>query len=344
MKNDQKPRPGFAYQNLPYRFHAYYKDGEWDSGELVQDSEIKLSEAAVCLHYGQEIFEGLKAYRSSEGSINLFRPLLNAERMRDSAERMMMAPVPTELFLRAVQSVVQANQEWVPPYGKQETLYLRPLLIGTQAKVGVDPSSEYLFIVFATPVGSYYSGDLKPGKYLVSDFDRAAGLGTGAVKTGGNYAASLYPSHMAKAAGFSDALFLDPLEHRYIDETTGANFFGITKSGQFLTPKSPSILPSITKRSILVLAEEMGLHPAETKIPIDEIDDFVEAGAMGTAAVISPIGSITYQEKKHIIGSETTAGPFTQKLRDELIGIQFGDIEDRHNWLTSACASFPKKI
>lgn len=322
---------GFKYHDLPYRWVDEYKDGKWQGGHLTQDSNIVFNEAAEELHYGQEIFEGLKAYRRKDGGINLFRPDQNAKRMTNSAKRLLMQPYPEDEFVKAVKAVVKANQEFVPPYGSGGTLYIRPFMMGTQALVGVQRSENYIFRIYATPVGAYVKG-LHPMPYVVSDYDRAAPAGTGQAKTAGNYAGSLLPSLLAKKAGYADALYLDPAEHKYIDEFGGANFYGITKEGQFQTPKSKSILPSITKRSILVLAKELGLNPVETKIPVTDVDRFVEAGAMGTAAVISPVGSLTYKGKKHVFGDENKPGPVTQKLYDTLFGIQDGDVEDKHNW------------
>ena len=322
---------GFKYHDLPFRWVDKFQDGKWQGGQLTSDSTITFNEAAEELHYGQEIFEGLKAYRRKDGGINLFRPDQNAKRMTKSAERLLMEPYPEDKFIEAVKQVVLANQEFVPPYGSGGTLYLRPFMMGPQSIVGVAPSETYEFRIYATPVGAYVKG-LNPMPYVISDYDRAAPYGTGQAKTAGNYASSLMPSLLAKKAGFADALYLDPKEHKYIDEFGGANFFGITKDGQFQTPKSDSILPSITKHSILKIAADLGLDPIETKIPIDNIDQFAEAGAMGTAAVISPVGSLTYQDKKYSFGNEKEAGPITQKLYDTLTGIQFGDLEDKYNW------------
>lgn len=322
---------GFHYHDLPYRWTDTFKDGKWQGGHLTQDSNITFNEAAEELHYGQEIFEGLKAYRRKDDGINLFRPDQNAKRMTNSAKRLMMQAYPEDKFVEAVKAVVKANEEFVPPYGSGGTLYLRPFMMGTMPIVGVGASETYIFRIYATPVGAYVKG-LKPMPYTVSDYDRAAHAGTGQAKTAGNYASSLLPSIKAKKAGFADCLYLDPREHKYIDEFGGANFYGITKDGQFQTPKSQSILPSITKRSILEIAKDQGLNPIETKIPIADVDRFVEAGAMGTAAVISPVGSLTYQGKKHIFGSEEKPGPITQKLYDTLFGIQVGDLPDKFGW------------
>lgn len=324
---------GFQYHDLPYRFEDHFENGKWQGGQLTKNSTITLSEAAEVLHYGQEVFEGLKAYRTKDGHINLFRPDQNAKRMVNSAKRMMMEPYPEDSFVEAVKKVVLANEDFVPPYGSGGSLYIRPFMIGTEPVVGVTPSSSYTFHIYATPVGFYVKG-LNPMPYTVSKYDRAAAFGTGQAKTAGNYAGSLLPEVAAKKAGFADCLYLDPREHKYIDEFSGANFFGITKDKQFVTPKSNSILPSVTKRSLLQIADDLGLNPIETKLDINkDLDNLVEAGAMGTAAVISPVGSLTYNGKKHVFYSETEAGPVTTKLYNTLYGIQLGDIEDKHNWV-----------
>jgi len=322
---------GFHYRDLPYRFKAEFKEGKWQEGELTTDATMYLSEAAEVLHCGQEIFEGLKAYRQKDGSINLFRPEMNAKRFENSAQRMAMEAYPADKFVEAVKEVVRANEEFVPPYGTGGSLYLRPFMIGTESIVGVAPSTAFQFRIYATPVGAYVQG-LTPTPYLISDFDRAAFAGTGQVKTSGNYAGSLYPAMQAKKEGYADCLYLDPREHKYIDEFGGANFYGITKDGQFLTPKSDSILPSITKQSLFEIAEKQGLNPQETTIAVEDLDQFVEAGAMGTAAVISPVGSLTYHGEKYIF-NETEVGPKTQALYDELVGIQLGDRPAPEGWI-----------
>lgn len=323
---------GFQYWDLPYRYQAVYRDGEWHEDGLIEDSSLTFSEAAEDLHYGQEVFEGLKAYRCKDGSVNLFRPDMNAQRMENSAKRLSMVPFPKDKFVEAVKAVVKANQDFVPPYETGASLYLRPFMVGTEPMVGVKPSKTYVFRIFATPVGAYIKG-LTPMPYMVSDYDRAAYAGTGQAKTAGNYAGSLYPAMKAKAAGFADCLYLDPREHKYIDEFGGANFYGITKDGQFVTPKSDSILPSVTKKSILRIAERQGLNPVETQIKMADFDQFAEAGAMGTAAVISPVGSLTYKDQKYVPFSETEAGPVTKKLYEELLGIQYSEREDFDNWV-----------
>jgi branched-chain amino acid aminotransferase len=324
---------GFEYHDLPFRYRAVYRNAAWEQGELTTDSEIHLTEAASALHYGQQVFEGLKAYRRADGGVNLFRPDQNAARLNRSAARLMMPGFPEEEFVTAVQELVAANQDFVPPYGSGASLYIRPLLIGTGAVVGVKPADEYVLNIYATPVGAYYKGGLTPTAYVTSEYDRAAHGGTGQAKVGGNYAASMLPGDQAHGAGYSDVVYLDPRLHEYIEELGSANFFGITKDGCFLTPKSPSILPSITKYSLMDLAEEMGLRAEETAISINDLDQFEEAGAMGTAAVISPVGSITHRGEKHVFFSETAVGPKTQALYDRLTSIQVGDEEGPADWV-----------
>lgn len=326
---------GFEYHKLPYRYVSYYKDGQWDNGQLSEDATLHISEASPALHYGQQAFEGLKAYRTKDGSIQLFRPDRNAARLQATADRLLMPQVPTEQFIDAVKQVVKANEDYVPPYGTGATLYLRPLLIGVGDIIGVKPANEYIFTVFAMPVGAYFKGGLVPTNFIVSeDYDRAAPYGTGAAKVGGNYAGSLLPGKQAKSNGYSDVIYLDPATHTKIEEVGAANFFGITADNEFVTPLSPSILPSITKYSLLELAEKrLGMTVIEGDVPIAELDRFVEVGACGTAAVISPIGGIQFKDKRHVFYSETEVGPVTRRLYDELVGIQFGDIEAPEGWI-----------
>lgn len=326
---------GFEYHKLPYRYVSYYKDGQWDNGQLSEDATLHISEASPALHYGQQAFEGLKAYRTKDGSIQLFRPDRNAARLQATADRLLMPQVPTEQFIDAVKQVVKANEDYVPPYGTGATLYLRPLLIGVGDIIGVKPANEYIFTVFAMPVGAYFKGGLVPTNFIVSeDYDRAAPYGTGAAKVGGNYAGSLLPGKQAKSNGYSDVIYLDPATHTKIEEVGAANFFGITADNEFVTPLSPSILPSITKYSLLELAEKrLGMTVIEGDVPIAELDRFVEAGACGTAAVISPIGGIQFKDKRHVFYSEIEVGPVTRRLYDELVGIQFGDIEAPEGWI-----------
>ena len=325
---------GFSYIKTDYRFIARWKDGKWDNGELTTDSTLHIHEGSTALHYGQQCFEGLKAYRCKDGSINLFRPDQNAKRMQNTCERLLMPQVPTELFIRACKEVVKANEKWVAPYGTGATLYLRPFVIGVGENIGVRPAPEYLFCVFCCPVGAYFKGGMKPSNFLVTDYDRAAPHGTGGVKVGGNYAASLLPHKLAAKRQFADAIYLDPKTHTKIEEVGAANFFGITRDNKFITPRSDSILPSITKYSLLHLAKErLGMETIEGDVYINELDKFAEAGACGTAAVISPIGGIQYGDDFHVFYSETEVGPITKRLYDELTGIQFGDVEAPEGWI-----------
>ena len=325
---------GFSYIKTDYRFIARWKDGKWDNGELTTDSTLHIHEGSTALHYGQQCFEGLKAYRCKDGSINLFRPDQNAKRMQNTCDRLLMPQVPTELFIRACKEVVKANEKWVAPYGTGATLYLRPFVIGVGENIGVSPAPEYLFCVFCCPVGAYFKGGMKPSNFLVTDYDRAAPHGTGGVKVGGNYAASLLPHELAAKRQFADAIYLDPKTHTKIEEVGAANFFGITRDNKFITPRSDSILPSITKYSLLHLAKErLGMETIEGDVYINELDKFAEAGACGTAAVISPIGGIQYGDDFHVFYSETEVGPITKRLYDELTGIQFGDVEAPEGWI-----------
>lgn len=323
---------GFEFRETNGMFLAHYKDGAWNEGTIVKDSYLTISVGSTALHYGQQCFEGMKAYRSKDDRILLFRPESNAKRMQESASRVLMAQVPEELFLRGVKETVLANKEYVPPYGSGGTLYLRPLLIGVGHNIGVRPAPEYLFCVFCMPVGSYFKGGMHPVNFITTDYDRAAPQGTGRAKVGGNYAASLLANSEAVSQGYADCIYLDPLTHTKVEEVGAANFFGITKEGEFITPDSPSILGSITKYSLLQIAEDLGLEAKEEDVFVDELDRFVEAGACGTAAVISPIGAILHKGKKTVFHSESEVGPVTKKLYDHLTGIQFGDVEDKHGW------------
>ncbi len=326
---------GFSYMKLPYRYLAYYKNGQWEKGELTEDATLHMSESSPCLHYGQQAFEGMKAYRTKDGSVQLFRPDQNAKRLQRTSDRLLMPQVPTDMFIDAVKQVVRANEEYVPPYGTGGTLYIRPLLLGIGDIIGVKPADEYIFTVFAMPVGNYFKGGLQPTNFLIQEeYDRAAPHGTGAAKVGGNYAGSFVPGQYAKTNGFSDVIYLDPATHAKIEEVGSANFFGITVDNEFITPLSPSILPSITKYSLLYLAEHrLGMKAIEGDIFIDDLDKFVEAGACGTAAVISPIGGVQHGDEFHVFYSETEVGPVTRKLYDELTGIQFGDVKAPEGWI-----------
>ncbi|TFJ71033.1 branched-chain amino acid aminotransferase [Carnobacterium maltaromaticum] len=325
---------GFTYIKTDLRYLSYWKNGAWDAGAMTEDNQVHISEGSTALHYGQTAFEGLKAYRCKDGSINLFRADENAKRLQDSCRRLLMPEVPTDVFIKACVDVVKANEHFIPPYGTGGTLYLRPYIVGVGNNIGVNPAPEYLFSVFCMPVGAYFKGGLTPTNFVVSEYDRAAGHGTGAAKVGGNYAASLLPGEEAHQRQFSDCIYLDPISHTKIEEVGAANFFGITANNEFVTPLSPSILPSITKYSLLHLAEKrLGMIPVEGDVYIDQLERFVEAGACGTAAVISPIAGIQYGEDFHVFYSETEVGPVTRKLYDELCGIQFGDKEAPEGWI-----------
>lgn len=325
---------GFGYMKTDFRYVSMWKDGQWDEGKLVEDNRLTISEASTALHYGQQCFEGLKAYRRKDGQIQLFRPDQNAKRMNSSCRRILMPEIPEEKFIDACIQVVKANEAYVPPYGTGATLYLRPFMIGVGDNLGVKPAPEYLFCVFCVPVGPYFKGGLAPVNFTVAEYDRAAPYGTGAAKVGGNYAGSLLPHELAVKKGFADCIYLDPATHRKIEEVGAANFFGITKDDKFVTPKSPSILPSITKYSLMHIAKEyLGMVVEERDVFIDRLDEFKEAGACGTAAVITPIGGIECKGNLHIFYSETEVGPVTRKLYDTLCGIQFGDIDAPEGWI-----------
>ncbi len=325
---------GFSYMKTPWRFLAHWKNGSWDEGTLTEDNTLHISEGSPSLHYGQQCFEGLKAYGRKDGGVNLFRTDENSKRMNRSANRLQMPDVPTEMFIEAVKQVVKANREYVPPYESGATLYVRPLLIGVGDNIGVHPATEYIFTVFCMPVGPYFKGGMAPTNFIVSDYDRAAPRGTGAAKVGGNYASSLLPGEEAHARNFSDCIYLDPETHTKIEEVGSANFFGITHDDVFITPKSPSILPSITKYSLLYLAEHhFGMKTEEGDVFVSDLDRFKEAGACGTAAVISPIGGIQTKDDFHVFYSETETGPITKSFYDELVGIQYGDRPAPEGWI-----------
>ena len=284
---------GFNYRITDYRYISNYKDGKWDDGELSTDSNVTINESAGILQYCQEVFEGLKAYRTKEGHIVTFRPDLNAKRMYDSAKRLEMPPFPEERFIEAVDKVVLANEAWVPPFGSGATLYIRPYMFASSPVIGVKPAAEYQFRMFTTPVGPYFKGGAKPITITVSDFDRAAPRGTGHIKAGLNYAMSIHPLMEAHRNGFDENMYLDAATRTYVEETGGANFIFITKDKKVVTPKSNSILPSITRRSLLYVAEHyLGLKTEERPVAFDEVKDFAEVGLCGTAAVISPVGRI----------------------------------------------------
>ncbi|KJU71429.1 branched-chain amino acid aminotransferase [Clostridium baratii] len=325
---------GFDYIKTDLRYVSIWENGKWDDGKLFEDNKLVIEEGAPALHYGQQCFEGLKAYRTKNGDIQLFRPDKNAERLNNSCKRLLMPEVPVEKFIDACMQVVKANEDFVPPYGTGATLYLRPFLIGVGDNIGLKPASKFIFSVFCIPVGPYFKGGMKPVNFIISDYDRAAPNGTGAQKVGGNYAGSLIAQKIAKENGYADAIFLDPATHTKIEEVGSANFFGITKDNKFVTPLSPSILPSITKYSLLEIARDyFNMEVIEGDVYIDKIDDFKEAGACGTAAVITPIGGIQFNDKLHVFYDEKEVGPITKKLYDTLVGIQFGDVEAPKGWI-----------
>ena len=328
--------PGFGRHYVDHMVVIDYdpEHGGWHKATIGPREPIALDPAAAVLHYAQDIFEGLKAYRTKNGDIQLFRATENAKRFNRSASRLLMPEIPEEMFLDAVLQVVRANAAYVPPYGSGATLYIRPFMLGVGNYIAAGPAPEYLFSVFCFPVGPYFKGGMTPVNFMVSDFDRAAPYGTGAAKVGGNYAASFFPNKLAKDSGFADCIYLDPLTHTKIEEVGAANFFGITQEDEFVTPASPSILPSITKYSLLYLSQEyLSLKATERDVLIDNLAEFKEAGACGTAAVITPIGGIQYKGKLHVFHSETEVGPITKKLYDTLCAIQFGDRESPKGWI-----------
>ena len=325
----------FAYMHTDYSYVCNYKDGAWEEGGLTSDHTVTLSECAGLLHYCQEVFEGLKAYTAENGDIVCFRPDMNAQRMYDSAARLEMPSFPKDKFVEAVEMVVRANAAWVPPFGSGATLYIRPFMFATGDVIGVKPATEYQFRILVTPVGPYYKGGVKPVKLQVPEFDRAAPHGTGNIKAGLNYAMSLHPSVIAHSKGYADNLFLDPQTRTYVEETGGANVLFVKKDGTLVVPQSftDSILPSITRRSLVDVAEKMlGMTVEQRPVRFDEIDQFVECGMCGTAAVISPVGQIDNGDKSVVYGMEHV-GPVMKKLRETLTGIQSGAIEDQFGWV-----------
>ncbi len=325
---------GFGYHKTDYNVRCYYRNGTWGEIELCSEETIPMHMAATSLHYGQEAFEGLKAYRCPDGHVRVFRMADNATRLQSTCRGILMPEVPTELFEEMVKRAVRLNERFIPPYESGATLYVRPLLIGTSAQVGVHPSEEYLFLIFVTPVGPYFKGGFSSNPYvIIREYDRSAPLGTGIYKVGGNYAASLKANSIAHEKGYACEFYLDAREKKYMDECGAANFFGI-KDNTYVTPKSTSILPSITNKSLMQLAEDFGMKVERRQIPEEELDTFEEAGACGTAAVISPISYIDDLEtgKRYDFGSEP--GPVSCRLFEHLRNIQYGIEEDIHGWTT----------
>lgn len=324
----------FSYMPTDYNVRCTYKDGKWGEIEVSDSEYVPLHIAASCLHYGQESFEGLKAFRGKDGKVRIFRMEENAKRFIRSAEGISMQPMPVELFCEMVRKVVKLNERFVPPYGTGASLYIRPLEIGISARVGVKPADEYMVIMLVTPVGPYFKDGFKPTKICMSrEYDRVAPKGTGSIKVGGNYAASLVAGEKAHELGYSVMLYIDPKEKKYLDECGAANFFGI-KGDKYVTPGSESILPSITNMSLRQLAKDMGMTVEQRHIPVAELEEFEECAACGTAAVCSPIGEIDDLDngKKYVFCADGEAGPVTTKLYNTLRGIQYGEIEDTHGW------------
>ncbi len=336
-KNIDWTNIGFGYIQTDYRYVSNFKDGKWDEGTLSTDPNVVLNECAGVLQYAQTVFEGLKAYETVDGKIVTFRPDLNADRLEQSAARLEMPVFPKERFIEAVKQVVKANAAFVPPYGTGATLYLRPYIFGTNPVIGVKPATEYQFRILCTPVGPYFKGGAKPLTIKVSDFDRAAPNGTGHIKAGLNYAMSLHAIVTAHNEGFDENLYLDPKTRTKVEETGGANFLFVTKDNKVVTPKSNSILPSITRRSLVQVAREyLGLEAEEREITLEEVKDFAECGLCGTAAVISPVGKIVDHGKEIAFPSGMEKmGPITSKLRETLTGIQMGSIKAPEGWIVN---------
>lgn len=324
---------GFGYIKTDYRYISNFKDGKWDDGILSTDDTVTLNESAGVLQYAQTCFEGLKAYRTVDGKVVCFRPDLNAKRMADTCKRLEMPVFPEERFVDAVEKVVKANIDYVPPYGSGATLYLRPYMFGSNPVIGVKPADEYQFRIFTTPVGPYFKGGVKPIVLRVPDFDRAAPCGTGHIKAGLNYAMSLHPIVDAHKKGFNENMYLDSKTRTKVEETGGANIIFITRDNKVVTPKSDTILPSITRRSLMYVAKEyLGLEAEEREVPFTEVKEFKECALCGTAAVLSPVGKVVNKDEEIVFGMESM-GEITKKLYDTLTGIQMGKIEAPKDWI-----------
>ncbi len=325
----------FVYQPTDYRFVTNWKNGKWDDGTLTKDPNVVLNECAEVLQYSQSGFEGMKAYTTEDGRTVTFRPDLNAERFETTCKQLMLPLYPKEKFIKAVEDTIRANWAWVPPYGSGASLYVRPVMFGSGEMIGVAPAPEYQFRVFTTPVGPYFKNGIKPIRLMVSDFDRAAPRGTGHIKAGLNYAMSLYAGMLAHSLGYDENMFLDSATRTYIEETGGANFVFVTKDGKLVTPKSPTILPSVTRRSICYVAERyLGMQVEERKVAFEELGDFAEAGVCGTAAVICPVGMV-HSEKRDVFlpSGMDKPGPVIAKLYDTLTGIQMGRVRAPEGWI-----------
>lgn len=327
---------GFGFLQTRSNIRFTFKNGQWSEGKLHNDYDITMSIAAQVFHYGQACFEGQKAFMSKDGKVRIFRPVENARRQNATLRHLMMPEFPEEAYVEAIKTVVRDNIDYVPPYGTGGAMYIRPVAFGTGATIGVAPSDEYEFIIMVMPVGPYYKGGIKPvDAWVINDYDRAAPLGTGAIKCAGNYAASLLPSQIAKDNHCPIPLFTDPKEHRYIDEFGTSNFIAVTGDGRYVTPKSTSILPSITNKSLMQLAKDMGMSVEHRPILKTELPDFAEVGACGTAVVVTPVGRI-YDNGRVITYNTESIGPVLKKLYDEMTGIQYGEIPDRHGWMVEA--------
>lgn len=324
----------FSFIPTDYNIRYTFKDGVWDKGVLTQDQTLPMHISATCLHYGQQVFEGLKVYERPDGQAQVFRIDQNSKRMNRGANKILMQQVPEELFIEAVFRVVNANRKFIPPHDAGgAAMYVRPILLGTGVQLGVSPSTEYTFIVFVSPVGPYYKSGFAPVHLIVEEeVDRAAALGVGDIKVAGNYAAGMRATMGAKKKGFSEVLYLDSRHKKYLDESGSSNFFGVTGDNRYVTPSSPSILPSITNMSVQQIAKDKGLTVEPRLVPVEELADFVEAGCCGTAAVISPVGSVTHRDKKFEYCKGDTVGPIVTDLYKTLSGIQFGVIEDPYGW------------
>ncbi len=326
-------RLGFQYLDTNAHIRHIWRHGTWDEGELVAEPYLKLHIAATCLHYGQAAFEGLKVFRCKDGRVRAFRPYDNAERMVQTARRICMAPPPVELFIKALKRVVAANSDFIPPYGTGGSLYIRPLLIGSGAQIGVAPADEYTFIILVMPVGPYYKGGLQPVSAMILDsYDRAAPQGVGHVKVAGNYAASIYAHEQAKEQGYPVELYLDAKTHTYVEEFATSNFFAITRDGKYVTPASASILPSVTNETLKQVAADIGLQVEVRPVAFDELDTFAEIGACGTAVVVTPINKIVRGDRVITVGKPDSCGPVLQQLYHRVQGIQYGELPDTHGW------------
>ena len=330
---------GFGYIKTDYRYTRAWKDGKWDEGGLTDKAEVTISECAGVLQYAQTGFEGLKVYRTKDGHVVAFRPDLNAERLQNTCKRLIMPQIGTDEFLSALDELIKANLDYVPPFGSGATLDVRPFIFGSGPVIGVKPAPEYEFRMFCTPVGPYFKGGVKPIRLMLSDYDRAAPHGTGNIKAGLNYAMSIYAGEMAHSLGYNENMYLDAATRTYVEETGGANFLFVTKDNKVVTPKSDSILPSITRRSLMVVAKEyLGLEVEERPVRFDEVKDFAECGLCGTAAVISPVGLVHTKDGDICFPSGMEEmGPVISKLRETLTGIQMGEIEAPEGWIHRIC-------